>query len=295
MDHLSSLEAFIAVVEKGSFTAAARALRLSTTMIGKHVKQLEGRVSLRLLQRTTRRLSLTEAGKIYYERARRVLEEVADADEGVRALHAQPRGLLHVSCPVTFGVQKLAPAVAQFLATNPHIRIDLVLQDHPVDLIAGGFDAAFWVGSLSDSSLIGRKLRPYRTLLAAAPSYLAQRGTPKRPADLAQHNCLGFAHWDRQDRWRLVDKKSSKIQAVETTGNFIVDHGFALRTAALAGLGVIMQPEVLLAEDLSAQRLVRVLPQYEPPARPMHLLYAADRTMTAKLKAFIDFSLTHFT
>jgi DNA-binding transcriptional LysR family regulator len=292
MDRFSSMAVFVCVVEQGSFTAAAQRLRLSATMVGKHLRFLEDHLGARLLHRTTRRQSLTEAGTRYLASARQLLADVAAAEAGIRQINPVPQGVLRVASPVTFGAQRLAPALAKFLRAHPRIRVELTLHDRAPDLIEDGFDAAIRIGHLKDSALLARRLQPYRMLLGASPDYLAIHGTPKTPADLRQHNCLGFAHWDRPDTWRLQGPGGTR--PVDVAGNFSVNHGFALRAAALAGAGIVMQPAALLADDVTAGRLIRILPRWEPPARPMHLVYLADRRMPPKLRAFSDFVAKEF-
>lgn len=292
MDRLLSMEMFVLMVEKGSLTAAAREARLSPAMIGKHLRFLEQRLGTRLLQRTTRRQSLTEAGAHFLAQAKQLLADIATAEAGVHSLQRVPRGLLRIHAPGTFGAQRLAPALADFLRTHEQIRVELTLNDRSPDLLQDGYDAAIHIGTLKDSSLIARPLEPYRMVLCAAPGYLAQRGAPKKPADLTRHNCLGFSYWDHPESWRLHD--SHRTVAVRITGNFVVNHGFALRAAALAGLGLIMQPAALVDEDIAAGRLLRILPNYEPTARPMSLLYPNDRQMPPKLRAFVDFIVERF-
>lgn len=280
------------VVEKGSLAAAAEEFGISATMAGKHLKALEERLGGRLLNRTTRRQSLTELGRDYYERCKQILAEVEAADNTASQLQAVPRGVLRVNAPVSFGSQRLAPALADYLAAHPQVDVDLALNDRVVDLVDEGFEAAIRVGPLGDSGLVARPLAPYRVLICASPAYLQQHGVPAQPKDLSAHNCLGFAYWSTRDKWKLTGPAG--IETVSIKGRLQANNGQALRMAALRGLGIIMQPEVLLAEDLAAGRLTRVLPEYEAPARPMHLVYLPDRRPTPKLRSFIDFVLARF-
>lgn len=292
MDRLQSMDVFVRVAERGGFTPVARELGISATMVGKHIFFLEERLGTRLINRTTRRQSLTEAGATYLERCIQVLAAVAEAESGVMNLRRTARGVLRVSSPVTFGSQCLAPALADYLAQNPEVSVELTLNDRSVDLVEEGFEATIHIGKLEDSSLIAHPLRPYRSQLCASPAYLAQHGTPKKPADLATHNCLGFMYWDRRGWWRLIGKKGESL--VRVRGNFTVNHGPALRAAALAGLGIVMQPDVLFADDLESGRLVRVLEGFHPPERPMNLLTLPDRHPTPRLRSFIDFMIGRF-
>lgn len=292
MDRLTSMAVFVHAAEKHSFTAAAEHFGLSPTMVGKHIRFLEERVGTRLVQRTTRRQSLTEAGQLYYERCKQLLADAEAADACVDALRATPRGVLRIHAPVSFGSQRLAPALADFLKRYAEIEVDLALGDRMVDLIEEGYEAAIRIGPLADSGLIAQPLQPYRMWLCASPDYLAHAGTPREPMELAQHECLGFAYWHTKHSWRL--RHGNHTEEVPVHGRFVANNGQALRSAALAGLGIIMQPEVLLADDVAAGRLIPVLPAWEPPSRPMHLVYPADRRPTAKLRCFIDFVVETF-
>lgn len=280
------------VVEKGSLAAAAEEFGISPTMAGKHLKALEARLGGRLLNRTTRRQSLTELGREYYERCKQILAEVEAAEDSASHLQAVPRGVLRVNAPVSFGNQRLAPALADYLAQYPEVDVDLALNDRVVDLVDEGFDAAIRIGPLGDSGMVARPLAPYRVLVCASPAYLSRHGRPAAPKDLAGHNCLGFSYWTVRDKWRLIGPEGS--ESVNIKGRLQANNGQALRMAALQGLGIIMQPEVLVSEDLAAGRLVRVLPEYEAPTRPMHLVYLPDRRPTPKLRSFIEFVLARF-
>lgn len=292
MDRLASIEIFVRAVEKGGFTPVARDLGLSPTMVGKHIRALEDRLGTRLLNRTTRRQALTEAGALYYERCKVLLAEMDDADASVQTLRRVPRGVLRVACPVTFGVQGLVPALADYLAAHSEISVELTLADRAVDLPEEGFDAQVRIGTLGDSSLIACPLRPYRVGLYASPAYLERHGVPADPAALVAHNCLGFMYWDRRSRWRLTGPKGA--HSVRTQGRLTVNSGQALRQAALAGIGIVMQPEMLFAEDVAAGRIRRILPKHAPASRPMHLVYPPERSPGPKLRSFIDFIVARF-
>ena len=286
MDRLLSMELFVAVVELGSFTAAAEAHRLSQPMVGKHVAALEARLGGRLLVRTTRRQQLTELGQHYYQRCRAILAEVRAAEDGAALLQQQPRGVLRVNASVTFGTLRLAPLLAAFMARHPSIALELELSDQLVDLVADGYDAVFRIGHLADSGLVARRLRPYRMMAAAAPGYLAARGEPRTPADLAGHDCLGFSRWRRDDGWAALAKQYG---APIGASRFQCNQGQALRQLALSGAGIVLQAEALLEADIAAGRLVPVLQGFLPPPKPMHLIYPADRQPLPKLRVFVDF------
>lgn len=286
MDRLLSMELFVAVVDKGSFTAAADAHRLSQPMVGKHIAALEARLGGKLLVRTTRRQQLTELGQHYYQRCRAILADLAAADDAAALLREQPRGVLRVNASVTFGTLRLAPLLAEFMARYPEVGVELELSDQLVDLVAEGYDAVFRIGHLADSGLVARRLKPYRMMIAASPAYLARRGRPETPEQLAEHDCLGFSRWRRDDGWDAL----ARLHAAQIpSSRFQCNQGQALRQMALAGAGIVLQAETLLADDVAAERLVSLLDGYLPEAKPMHLLYPADRQPLPKLRVFVDF------
>ena len=290
LDDLKSMAVFVQIVDRGSLSAAAEREGMSPTMAGNHLRALERKLGATLLKRTTRRHALTEAGRGYYEKARAILQLVAEAHAGAEAIQAAPRGRLRVAAPVSFGAERLSPALEDLLARYPDIVVDLALSDRVVDLIDDGFDAAIRIGRLADSSLIARPLQDYRMWICASPSYLAARGVPTRPNELEHHACLVFSYAGRE--WRF--SASDPALRVKVDGRIEANSGQALRMAARAGLGIIMQPEVLLAEDVADGRLVRLFGDFDLPSRPMNLVYLRDRHMTPKLRGFIDFVTDRF-
>ncbi|MBR0642634.1 LysR family transcriptional regulator [Roseomonas hellenica] len=289
MDRLTSMAVFVRAAEAGSFAAAAPALGMSAPMIGKHVRFLEARVGAQLLHRTTRRQSLTEVGRAFLERCKLVLAEAEAAELLAQDLQATPRGLLRVNAPVTFGSYSLTPMLTRYLRRYPEVSVDLTLTDRVVDVIDEGYDAVIRIGPLSDSTLIARALKPYRLVAAAAPAYLAERGTPQAPVDLAAHECLGFSYWARAslDVWDFtgVDGVTHRIKV---RSRLTVNTGPALRAAAVEGFGITLQAEEMLREDLATGRLVQVLPDYVGPSRAMRILFPASRRPTPKLRSFVD-------
>lgn len=292
VDRLTSMAIFVRVVELGGFATAAKEADISATMVAKHVNALEVRLGARLLNRTTRRQSLTEVGKVYYDRCKALLADVDAAESSVSAMRATPRGTLRITAPVSFGTRRLAPALAEFLQLYPEVNVDLSLSDRVADLIDEGFEAAIRIGNLQDSRLVARRLQPYRSLLCASPDYIRQQGQPKTPQDLAAHDCLAFSYSGLRGRWRL--SRGTEEKTVNFTPRLLANNGEALRQAALAGLGILSQPEILLADDVRQKRLVRILPTWSLPARPMHVIYVADRQATPKLQCFIDFVVKYF-
>jgi len=292
MDRLTSMEVFVRVVELGGFAPVAAEADITPTMVAKHIKGLETRLGARLLNRTTRRQSLTEAGHHFYERCKVLLADVQAAEACVSDFRAAPRGVLRVTAPVSFGAHRLAPAIPEFLRRYPDINIDLVLNDRVIDLVDEGFEAAVRIGALKDSQLVARPLGAYSSLLAASPAYLRLNGVPRTPGDLRQHACLGFSVSRGAVRWRLTDAEQE--QAINVMPRLRANNGEALRQAALAGAGIVLQPRVLIGDDVENKRLVHVLPKWAPPSRQAHLVYVRDRQTTPKLKSFVDFVVARF-
>ncbi|AMG98647.1 TPA: LysR family transcriptional regulator [Serratia liquefaciens] len=285
MDRLTSMAVFVRVVEKGSFVAAAEEMAISPTMVGKHIRALEQRLNAPLLNRTTRRQGLTEAGRVFYERCRRLLADADAAEASARALLSSPSGLLRISAPVTFGNRVLTPILTEFLQQHPEVEAEVVLSDRKVDLIEEGYEAAFRIGPVADDGLVARALPDYRMTLAASPDYLAQHGEPTRPEQLSAHCCFGFSQWDGNHFWRLLGPPGEI--SVPVRPRLRMDSGEGVRRAALADFGIALHATLLLDEDIAAGRLVRVLPEYSPLPRPMHLVYLPERRQSAKLEAFI--------
>lgn len=292
LDRLLSMTVFVCTVQERSFTAASQVLGMSSTMVAKHVRFLEERVGERLLIRTTRRHSLTDVGKLYYERCVRVLAEAEAADACAAELRNAPRGLLKVHAPVTFGAERLAPALAEYLRTNPGVDVELSLSDRPVDLLEKGYDAAIRIGALGEARMVARALRPYEMWLCASPAYVHASGVPKVASDLSGHDCLGFAYWKHKDRWRLTS--DGHPEEITVKARLVINNGQALKAAAVAGAGIVLQPEALLSADVAAGRLVRLLPEYQLPSRPMHVVYLPDRRLSPKLRSFVDFVVARF-
>ncbi len=288
MDRLTSMAVFVKAADLGSFTAAGTALGLSSQMVGKHVSFLEERLGAQLLHRSTRRQSLTAIGQTFYERCRVVLGEVEAAEASARESSTTPRGRLRVSAPVTFGSIALAPLISDFLRIYPQVEITLDLTDRYVDVVGEGYDVVIRLGPLKDSEFISRALVPYRLIACASPGYLATRGTPRTPADLVAHDCLGFVFASGQpfSEWRF--DKEGQVHGVQVRSRFQVNDARVLQAAALDGQGIILQANLILADDLAAGRLVQVLPDYETPTRALHILFTATRPPTQTLRSFID-------
>lgn len=287
MDRLTSMAVYVRVAELGSFAAAAAEFDLSTTMIANHVRALETQLGAQLIERTTRRHSLTEIGAAYLERCRDVLGSVQAADHVAEALRATPQGTLRVTAPVSWGAHRLMPVVGAYMAAHPQVRVELSLNDRVVDMHEEGFDVAIRSGAIGNDQLVARPLRPSRMMVVASPDYLARRGTPRRPADLRRHDCLGFAVWGRDHRWRF--SRGEETVHVPVNGPFHCNSGQALLGAALAGIGVVVQADVLLAPSVASGALVELLPRWQLPVRTVHIVRRRETRPTAKLRSFVDF------
>lgn len=292
MDRLLCMKAFAKAVELGSFSAAGEALEMSSQLVGKYVQTLEQQLGVRLLNRTTRRQHLTDIGNTFYERVKIILAEVEAAEALAAETRAIPRGRLRINAPVSFGIHALSPRLPEYLQMYPEVSIDLSVSNRYVDVIEEGFDAVFRVGELTDSGLVARLLAPYELLLCAAPSYLAANEPIRTPQDLVKHECLGFFHTELRSHWTF-DGPEGRI-TIPVKSRLTADSGESLLTFALAGIGVLLQPRELVAQDLASGRLVHVLPEYKVPPRSMHILYAPDRRITPKLRSFIDFAVAAF-
>jgi DNA-binding transcriptional LysR family regulator len=294
LDRLTSLEVFAKVAAIGSLSGAARSMGLSQTMVTKHVAALEGRLGIKLFHRTTRRLSITEAGRSYLESSERILADMEAADAAVAAERVEPRGLLRVNVPVVFGTMQIAPLLAEFAARYPKVTTELGLNDRLVDLAEEGWDLAIRIGKLRDSSMVARRLAPNPLVVCAAPSYLAAHGTPRTVADLAAHNCLGYTLSQQASAEEWLFGADGEIR-VQVKGNLRANNGDVLRAATLAGLGLARQPTFIIADELRAGTLVALpLDQPEIQSSAVHAVYLPDRRPPAKVRAFIDFLAMRF-
>lgn len=298
MDIFRAMGLFIRIVDTGSLTAAAAECDLSPTMVGNHLQALEDRLGTRLLNRTTRRQNLTEFGKVYYDRCLEILGLVGDAEALALETQTVLKGRLRVTAPVSFGTEILMPALAEYGTLFPNIDLDIIITDAVVDLAEEGFEAAIRLGNLPDAALVARQLAPYRLTICAAPAYLAPRGEPIKPENLSQHDCLVYDYSSRsewrsaQPVWRMTGP-GGEI-SIPVRARLQSDSAEGLRRVALAGMGIAMLPEFMVSSDLASGRLVRVLPDYTPPARPMSLLYLRDRRMSPKLRSLVDFVVDRF-
>jgi DNA-binding transcriptional LysR family regulator len=291
MDRLTSLTAFVRVVDTGGFSAAGRKLNMSTTMVSNHIQSLEDRLGARLLHRTTRKVSLTEVGKTYYDRCTQILADIEQADDIAGASQSIPRGTLRIYT-ATHIVQYVAPVVAEFLAFYPEVKVDLTMGERTVDMIDEGYDVAVRLTPPPDSSLIVRSLATWRHVLCCSRDYLQTHPRPQQLSDLAQHNCIRHELYPYGDEWRFADRKGAPA-SVRVSGSLITNSGDTLRLAALQGAGIFLAAGFLVHDDLEAGRLIRLLPEYRPVEFAMNAVYPHRHHLSAKVRIFIDRLVQH--
>jgi len=292
MDKLNNMHHFIEVVEHSSFTAAAVRLGLSRAQMSKSVSQLEALLGSRLLNRTTRRVSLTESGRLYYERCKQVLKDIEEI-EGLTSEQSQrPSGNLRLSAPTSFAITHLQGAVNAYLNEFPDVSISLSLADRFIDVVAEGFDLVIRIAELEDSTLVARKIAPCKRVLCASPFYLSAYGVPERPEQLSNHQCLVYSNELKPDIWTLGDQK--KTVQVKVNGPLCADNGDVLKAAALDGLGITLLPTFIVGEALKSGELVEVLSDYSPSEISIYAVFPSKRYLSAKVRSFIDFLGDYF-
>ncbi|EJN6826832.1 LysR family transcriptional regulator [Vibrio cidicii] len=287
INQFADLPVFVTVVDCGSFSQAAKQLNLTKSAVSKRISHLEDGLGIRLLNRTTRKLSLTEAGQRYYDYASQALSLAKRGVDAVSELHGSPQGRLKITAPMTFGVLHVAPLISEFLGRYPEVEIDLQLEDKMVDLVEGGFDLGIRIGHLPDSNLIAKRLAPCRTVLCASPSYVEKMGAPQKPADLADHNCLRYSYFRGGNEWLFLHQEQEF--KVLPRGNFIVNNSEAIRRALIAGIGVAQMPTFIIGKELRSGTLVNLMPEYRLPEHFLYAVYPQRKHMPLKVRMFIDF------
>ncbi|MEO0672577.1 MAG: substrate binding domain-containing protein [Pseudomonadota bacterium] len=288
MDKLRALETFVTVVEQGSFASAADALSASRTATSKIVMDLEADLGTTLLTRTTRRLNLTDTGTAYYERAKRILDQVSEADHEAARETQNPRGRLAISAPTSFGLRHIAPNIKPFMDRYPDIRLDLSLDDRKVDLIAEGFDLTVRIGRLEDSTLIARKLGISRMLICAAPDLIETYGMPQTPADLRKMPCLGYPYWSGDSVW-ILEGPDGAIERLPLERTLWSNSGDALLAAAITGAGAVLKPDFIVGAALRKGTLVQMLPDWRGPDADINVLYPPTPYLPSRVRVFIDY------
>ncbi|MDP1628918.1 LysR family transcriptional regulator [Parvibaculum sp.] len=290
---LNGYAVYAKVVELGGFTAAADALGLSKSMVSRQVATLEDELGVRLLNRTTRRISVTEAGGVVFERAQRIVAEAAEAANEATCVEGAVRGLLRVNAPMSFGIRQLGPVMPEFLARYPDLNVDLTLNDRRVDLIEEGFDVSLRVSALTDSSLIARQLAPVERYLVGAPAYFEKHGMPKHPADVADHDFLLYTLLARPNLLEM-ENAAGERQHVQLKGKFLCNNADAMEGILLAGGGITLSPDFICHQALASGALVRILPDWFVPPLTLHVIYPHARHLAAKVRAFVDFTVEKF-
>jgi len=288
MKSLTDIAVFVQVVESGSFTAAAERLDISKSVVSKYVTRLEDYLGARLLNRTTRRLSLTEVGRVFYDRSRKGLADIEDAQLEVSRLQAEPRGTLRINVPMSFGILHVAPALPEFQRQYPDLTVDMNLDDRKVDVIEEGFDVSVRISELPDSSLVARRIAPCRHAVVASPSYLEQHGTPRSPEDLHDHNIITY-RYQESSNIRHFQSKDTKSISVDVSGSLIMNNSLAIRESIREGIGITRTPTFVVGKDVQEGRLVKVLTGYETLEVEIFLVYPQRRHLAPKVRAFVDF------
>lgn len=292
MDTIDGMRTFVAVVADGSFSSAAKRLDMSPQLVSKYVGQLEQRLGTRLLNRSTRRLSLTEAGLAYTDRCRQVLADIDEMESAIGDMTARASGTLRINAPMSFGVSHLARATAEYQSENKDVTVELTLNDRVVDVVSEGFDLAIRIGELNESSLVARRLAPSRLVVCASPEYLEKHGTPKTAQDLTEHNCLMYSYQSERRHWRL--ERDGESHSVEISGTLVANNGDALRLAALAGAGIILQPAFIVGDDIREGRLLAVLPEYSLAEHGVYAVYPHRQYLSAKVRTYVDYMADYF-
>lgn len=291
-DPLDGITVFAAVAEAESFSAAARTLRISKAAVSIQVQKLEERLDTRLINRTTRRVSLTEEGRVYYEHCRRILAVAREAREGLDARHAVPRGLLRINAPMSFGTLHLGTAIADYMAMYPEVEIDLELNDRRVDLMEDGFDLGIRIAKLPDSSLIARRLAPCRRIVLASPTYLEKHGRPTHPEDLRNHNLLAYGYLPQPDVWTFNGPDG--VIEIPQKGNYRANNGDVLIQAAVCGVGIARVPTFFCTHPIAKGKLEIILQDYEDEPVNVYAIYPHRRHLSPRVRSFVDFLSERF-
>ncbi len=286
MDRLKSIEVFVEVVAVGSFTKAAEKFGITPAMIGKHIKHLEHSAGAALLNRNTRKQTLTELGESYVLRCHKILNEYKALEHEASLISNAPTGTIRINAPITFGALVLSPIICNFLEEHPKIDIDLELSDKLIDVNHDGCDLIFRIGDLEDASYVGKKVTDYETVFCASPQYLNTYGIPLSTKELNQHRCLGFSYWKTQSK--IISKLDTTAFDMPHS-RFRSNSGMALKTAALNDWGVLLQPRLLIEEELRTGKLVEILSDYKPNPSPVNLLYKSRNDISLKVRLFVDF------
>ena len=293
LDRLQAMNVFVKVVEQGSFARAAERMALSTSAVSRHVADLETHLATRLLNRTTRRLSLTESGQAYFERALHLLADLEETEAVISSSTVTPRGTIRMTCSSGFGVPHLAPAIGAFQARYPEVRFDISASNRFVDLVEEGLDLAIRIGDLGNPNLIARKIGTMRLIACASPAYLKRKGVPKHPDDLAKHNCFTYEYSPLKNMWPFRDRKNNDV-GVRIAGSVHANNGEMLAAIAAAGVGIALEPDFIVGPLIKSGELVEILKSYQPAPYNIYAVYPSRRHLSAKVRTFVDFLADHF-
>jgi len=288
MDRFEAMQVFCKVVEVGSFAGAADRLGMSTSAVSRMLAQLENLLEARLLNRTTRRISLTESGQAYYQRSLQLLADLAETEEMVSTNTASPRGTLRLTAPLSFGASHLAPALGVFARQHPNLKFEVMLSDRVVDLVEEGLDLAIRIGAIGNLNLVARKISSARQLLCASPDYLVRHTPPSTPEDLTQHDCLSYSYAADNNTWIFHNPQGIE-QKIKVAGPVLANNGTVLAELAAAGLGITFAPDFIATPLIEDGRLQTLLPDWEPEPLPICAVYPSRRHLSAKVRSFVDF------
>ncbi len=292
MDKFTSMQVFCRVASCGNFSHAARELRISPAMVTKHIASLEALLSIRLLNRTTRKVSMTEAGENYLQLCQQLLSDMEEGEASLSELSQHPSGTLKLTAPIDFGVLRLAPAIANYLTRFPDVSIDINYQDRKVNLVEDGFDIAIRIGALPDSSLIAVPLLQNKLICCASPAYLAQHGRPQHPTELRKHECLTYSYSSTNNDWHFSNAEAS--YSIKASGRLNANNGRAMVAAAVQGVGIILKPQFMVQDFIDSGELVAIFEEYEQPRGDIFVVYPHRRFLPAKMRSFIDHLKAYF-
>ena len=293
MDKFQEMTSFVAVVDAGSFVGAADAIGMSKAAVSRHVAELEQRLGARLLHRTTRRLSLTDDGQLFYARAKEMLAAVDEAESEISSRSGEPSGRLRINAPLSFGVLHLAPLWPRFAQLYPKVSLDIELSDRVVDLVEEGYDLAIRITNLPNSQLVSRQLATTRMIACASPQYLAQHSTPAHPDELAQHEVISYSYFAARDEWTFTAPHETPV-VVHTHARIHANNGDTCRAAALEHQGIILQPDFIVADDLRRGALVELLPTWRTMTLGIHAVYPSRNHLPIKTRRLVDFLVEAF-
>ena len=288
MHTLEYMASFAAVIDEGSFTAAAQALGLSKPVVSKQITELENRFGVKLLNRTTRRLHMTEAGEVFYGHCKRIVAEAKEAELAIGPMQSEPRGILRVSAPQSLGFALLPQAIPKFHQRYPALNLEVQISGRHVDLIEEGYDVSLRVAELKDSTLMARKITNCQFIVCASPDYWQLHGYLKQPSDLEKHNCLLYTQSPNFDHWQFIDKAGNNL-SVAVNGNLRSNDGALLLNAVLAGQGLLIGPDFMFNEHIKSGKLEPTLTEFYKPSTALYAIYPYSKFVSSKLRVFIDF------